>query len=112
MQNFASAATGIAVVIALTRGLTKNVAQTLGNFWCDLLRSTLYVLLPLSIVLALVLVGQGVVQNFSQPVDAITLAGETQTLPQGPAASQIAIKPMVVGSLTPTALIPTKTPLL
>lgn len=92
VQNFVSAATGIAVVIALTRGLVRRTAQTIGNFWVDLVRSTLYILLPLSIILALVLVSQGVVQNFSPYVEATPLTGETQTLPQGPAASQIAIK--------------------
>lgn len=92
VQNFVSAATGMAVVIALTRGLTRKTANTLGNFWSDMVRSTLYVLLPLSIGLALILVGQGVVQNFNPPVEAVTLSGQVQTLPQGPAASQIAIK--------------------
>jgi K+-transporting ATPase ATPase A chain len=92
VQNFVSAATGIAVVIALTRGLARRTAQTIGNFWVDLVRSTLYVLLPLSLILALALVSQGVVQNFNAPTEATTLTGETQVLPQGPAASQIAIK--------------------
>jgi potassium-transporting ATPase potassium-binding subunit len=92
VQNFVSAATGIAVVIALTRGLARRSSVTIGNFWVDLTRSVLYVLLPLSFVLALILVGQGVVQNFSPPIAATTLAGEVQHLPQGPAASQIAIK--------------------
>jgi potassium-transporting ATPase potassium-binding subunit len=92
VQNFVSAATGIAVVIALTRGLARRSAQTLGSFWVDLVRSTLYVLLPLSLILALALVSQGVVQNFNAPTEATTLTGETQVLPQGPAASQIAIK--------------------
>lgn len=92
VQNFVSAGTGIAVVMALTRGLARKSATTIGNFWQDLTRAVLYVLLPLSIVLALLLVSQGVIQNFSDPVQAVTLTGETQTLPQGPAASQIAIK--------------------
>ena len=92
VQNFLSAATGIAVVIALTRGLARRSAKTLGNFWADLERSTLYILLPLALVLALILVSQGVVQNFDANVTATTLTGETQVLPQGPAASQIAIK--------------------
>ncbi len=91
-QNFVSAATGITVVLALARGLARRSAATLGNFWADLMRSTLYVLLPLSLILAVVLVSQGVVQNFDAHVTATTLAGETQVLPQGPAASQIAIK--------------------
>jgi potassium-transporting ATPase potassium-binding subunit len=92
VQNFLSAATGMAVVVALTRGLTRKTADTLGNFWVDMTRAVLYVLLPLSLVLALILVSQGVVQNFNAPTTATTLTGETQTIPQGPAASQIAIK--------------------
>lgn len=92
VQNFVSAATGIAVVVALTRGLVRRTAQTIGNFWVDLVRSTFYVLLPLSIILAVLLVGQGVIQNFADPVQATTLTGASQTIPQGPAASQIAIK--------------------
>jgi potassium-transporting ATPase potassium-binding subunit len=92
VQNFVSAATGIAVVIALIRGLARRSAETIGNFWVDLVRSVLYILLPLSILVALVLVSQGVVQNFSDYRQVTTLTGEIQTLPQGPAASQIAIK--------------------
>ena len=92
VQNFVSAATGIAVVIALTRGLARRAGQTLGNFWADLVRGTLYILIPLSLLLAVVLVSQGVVQNWNPYVEARTLTGETQLLPQGPAASQIAIK--------------------
>jgi potassium-transporting ATPase potassium-binding subunit len=92
VQNFVSAATGIAIVLALTRGLARRTGQTLGNFWADLVRSTLYIFLPLCIVLALVLVSQGVVQNFNEYTQATTLNGDSQLLPQGPAASQIAIK--------------------
>lgn len=92
VQNFVSAATGIAVVVALTRGLARRTAQTVGNFWVDLVRSTLYILLPLSLLLAVVLVSQGVVQNWKPYVEAQPLTGATQLLPQGPAASQIAIK--------------------
>lgn len=92
VQNFVSAGTGIAVVIALTRGLARRSAETIGNFWVDLTRSILYILLPLSLILAILLVGQGVVQNFNDYQLATTLSGETQVLPQGPAASQIAIK--------------------
>jgi K+-transporting ATPase ATPase A chain len=91
-QNFVSAATGIAVVIALTRGLARRSAATIGSFWVDLVRSVLYVLLPLSILLAVVLAGQGVVQNFNDYTPVVTLSGESQWVPQGPAASQIAIK--------------------
>ena len=92
VQNFVSAATGLAVALALTRALARKSAATLGNFWADLVRATLYILLPLALVLALVLASQGVVQNFNASVPVTTLTGETQLLPQGPAASQIAIK--------------------
>lgn len=92
VQNFLSAATGMAVVIALTRGLTRRSAATIGNFWVDLVRTTLYILLPLSVGLALMLVSQGVIQNLGAYVQTTTLAGQPQLLPQGPAASQIAIK--------------------
>ncbi len=92
VQNFVSAATGVAVVIALTRGLARKSAATIGNFWTDLVRCVLYVFLPLSLVLALALVNEGVIQNFNGYVEATTLSGESQVIPQGPAASQIAIK--------------------
>lgn len=92
VQNFVSAATGIAVLMALIRGLIGRSGKSIGNFWVDLVRATLYVLLPLSILLTILLIGQGVVQNFNAPVAAVTLSGETQMLPQGAAASQIAIK--------------------
>jgi len=121
VQNFLSAATGIAVLVAVIRGFVRRSAQGLGNFWVDLTRSTLYVLLPLSLLLALALVSQGVVQNFHPYAEATLVqpshitetvkdaAGHplkdaqghdqtrdvpvtTQTLPMGPAASQIAIK--------------------
>ncbi|MBS0212408.1 MAG: potassium-transporting ATPase subunit KdpA [Proteobacteria bacterium] len=121
VQNFLSAATGIAVLIALIRGFTRRTAKTIGNFWVDMTRSTLYVLLPLSLALALALVSQGVVQTFDGYKDVPLLqpttitetvkdaAGNavkdahghdvtrtttitTQTLPMGPAASQVAIK--------------------
>ncbi len=121
VHNFLSAATGIAVLLALARGLRRSSANTLGNFWVDLTRATLYVLLPLSTIVALVLVSQGVVQTFrpyarvqlvepytvqvqkadDQGRPVTTAAGEpmrvdqrvvTQTIPLGPAASQIAIK--------------------
>jgi K+-transporting ATPase ATPase A chain len=123
VQNFLSAATGIAILIALIRGFTRRSAKTIGSFWVDMTRSTLYVLLPLSLVLAVILVSQGVVQNFSPYKDVPLLqpttytetvkdaAGNavknahgtevtrqttltTQSLPLGPAASQIAIKQM------------------
>jgi potassium-transporting ATPase potassium-binding subunit len=91
-QNFASAATGIALVIALVRAFARASANTVGNFWVDLTRCTLYVRLPISFVAALVLVWQGVPQNLGAYVDATTLEGAKQTISQGPAASQIAIK--------------------
>src|SRR5690349_12493013 len=121
VQNFVSAATGMAIMVALIRGIARRSAQTIGNFWVDLTRTTLYILLPLSIVLALIQVWQGVPQNFSayqavpllqaqsyeQPkLDADgnpvkdaggnevteTVQVTQQWLPMGPAASQIAIK--------------------
>ncbi len=92
VHNFTSAATGIAVAVALIRGLLRKQAHTLGNFWTDLTRATLYVLLPLSIVLAFVLAQQGVVQTFHGYSHATTLEGATEQIPLGPVASQIAIK--------------------
>jgi K+-transporting ATPase ATPase A chain len=91
-QNFVSAATGIALAVALIRAFARASAKTVGNFWVDLTRCTLYILLPISIVTALFLVWQGVPQNFGSYVDATTLEGAKQVLSQGPAASQIAIK--------------------
>lgn len=92
VHNFLSAATGIAVAVALIRGLTRRSAETLGNFWADVTRATLYILLPLSFILALVLMQQGVVQSLAPYADATTVEGGKQTIPLGPAASQIAIK--------------------
>ncbi|ANY88435.1 MULTISPECIES: potassium-transporting ATPase subunit KdpA [Pseudomonas] len=92
VQNFVSAATGLAVLVALCRGIARRSTTTLGNFWVDLTRAILYVLLPLSLVLALLLVWQGVPQTFADYAHALTLQGSDQTLPLGPAASQIAIK--------------------
>lgn len=92
VQNFVSAATGLAVLLALIRGLSRKTTDKLGNFWTDLTRSTLYVLLPLSILLAVMLVGQGVVQNFKTYETVQTIQGAQQVIPMGPAASQIAIK--------------------
>jgi K+-transporting ATPase ATPase A chain len=101
VQNFVSAATGIAVLVALIRGFIRRESNHIGNFWTDLVRATLYVLLPLSILLSVVLVWQGVVQTFkpaqvTELVQPITGADGklvlTQTLPLGPAASQVAIK--------------------
>jgi len=92
VQNFVSAATGIAVLLALTKGLSRKTTDKLGNFWVDLTRSTLYVLLPLSIAFAVFLVGQGVIQNFDTYQTAHTLQGAQQVIPMGPVASQEAIK--------------------
>jgi K+-transporting ATPase ATPase A chain len=92
VQNFLSAATGIAVMIALIRAISKRNGKTIGNFWVDVTRSVLYILLPLSIILSLLLISQGVVQTFHPYVAAKTLEGAQQTIPLGPAASQIAIK--------------------
>jgi potassium-transporting ATPase potassium-binding subunit len=92
VQNFVSAATGIAVLLALIRGIARKTTNKIGNFWVDLTRSTIYVLLPLSIIMAVLLVGQGVVQNFNHYETVHTLQGTQQIIPMGPAASQIAIK--------------------
>lgn len=92
VQNFVSAATGLAVLVALCRGISRRSASTLGNFWADMTRATLYGLLPLCLLLALFLVWQGVPQTFSHYVNAVTMQGADQVIPLGPAASQIAIK--------------------
>ncbi len=93
VQNFVSAAAGMAMLVALIRGLVRRQAKTIGNFWVDLTRTTLYILLPLSLILALVLVSQGVVQTFSEYRTVPLLeSGDPQVLALGPAASQIAIK--------------------
>jgi K+-transporting ATPase ATPase A chain len=92
VHNFVSAAAGIVVVIALIRGFIRRSAQSIGNFWVDLTRCCLYILLPFSIVLTLILVWQGMPQNLGGYVDATTLEGAKQTIAQGPVASQIVIK--------------------
>ena len=92
VQNFVSAATGIAVLLALARGIARKTTDDIGNFWTDLVRSTLYVLLPLSILLSVALIAEGTVQTFSANTTVTTLEGAQQTIPLGPAASQIAIK--------------------
>ncbi len=92
VHNFLSAATGIAILVALARGLKRASSKTLGNFWVDLTRTTLYVLLPFSAIVAILLVSQGVVQNFRPYVTAKTIEGAGQVIPTGPTASQIAIK--------------------
>ena len=92
VHNFVSAATGIALALALIRGFTRREAKAIGNFWVDLTRTTLYVLLPLSIIIGLFYVWQGMPQNLGPYVDATTLEGAKQTIAQGPVASQEAIK--------------------
>ena len=92
VQNFVSAATGISVLLCLIRGIARKTTNALGNFWVDLVRSTVYVLLPLSILFTLILVSEGTMQTFSSYQTVTTLDGAQQTIPLGPAASQIAIK--------------------
>ena len=97
VQNFVSAAAGMAVVVAIIRGIVRRGRRTLGNFWVDLTRTTLRILLPLSFVVAILLSLGGVVQNFrglteATPVDGAVAAEVTQSIPGGPVASQIAIK--------------------
>jgi potassium-transporting ATPase potassium-binding subunit len=92
VHNFVSAATGIAIAVALIRGFVRRSAQTIGNFWVDMTRSVLYVLLPISVVAALFLIYQGMPQNLNAYVEATTLEGAKQTIAQGPVASQIVIK--------------------
>ncbi len=92
VHNFVSAAAGIAIAIALVRGFSRHSMRTIGNFWADLTRATLYILLPLSIVAALVLCSQGVIQNLNAYTAAVTLEGAKQIIAQGPVASQEAIK--------------------
>ena len=91
-HNFWSAASGICVAVAFTRGFARHSTRTLGSFWVDFVRCTVYVLLPLSVVGALLLVSQGAIQNFRPYTKITTLEGAVQTVPQGPLASQEAIK--------------------
>jgi potassium-transporting ATPase potassium-binding subunit len=91
-QNFLSAATGIALAVALIRGFSRSSMRTIGNFWVDVTRCTLYVLLPICVVYALFLVSQGMPQTLGAYVDATTLEGAKQTIAVGPVASQVAIK--------------------
>ena len=92
VQNFVSAAAGIAIAIAVIRGFSRRSTNLLGNFWVDLVRGVLYILLPISIVVSLLLVSRGVPQNFNRYTVAHTLIGAEQVIAQGPAAAQIAIK--------------------
>lgn len=93
VQNFVSAATGIAVLFAFIRGFIRRESKTIGNFWRDLVKTTLYVLIPLATVFSIILVSQGVVQSLDGYKEVVTVENkETQVIPMGPAASQIAIK--------------------
>lgn len=92
VQNFVSAGTGIAVLMAVSRGIIGRDTKKIGNFWVDLFRSVVYVLLPLSFVLAVLLAGQGVIQNFRANETVQTIEHGSQVIPMGPVASQIAIK--------------------
>src|ERR1700731_3819681 len=91
-QNFLSAATGIVLAVALIRGFARASMRTVGNFWVDVTRCTLYILIPICIVYALFLVAHGIPQTLGPYVDAMTLEGAKQTLAVGPVASQVAIK--------------------
>jgi potassium-transporting ATPase potassium-binding subunit len=91
-QNFISAGVGIAIAVAFVRGLTRVGRREIGNFWVDLTRACLYVLLPVSLVLGVVLISQGVIDNFNAPTSVKTVEGATQTIAQGPVASQESIK--------------------
>ncbi|HEY7106304.1 MAG TPA: potassium-transporting ATPase subunit KdpA, partial [Acidimicrobiia bacterium] len=92
VQNFVSAAAGMAVMVALIRGLSRAGQRTIGNFWVDLVRTTLRILLPVAFVFAIVLVACGVIQNTHGFTEVKTVAGQTQAIPGGPVASQISIK--------------------
>ena len=92
VQNFVSAAVGIAVAVAIIRGFARHTSKTIGNFWVDVTRCTVYILLPICVVATLLFVWQGSIQNFKPPVTVQTLEGPSQTIEQGPLASQEAIK--------------------
>src|ERR1022692_1309883 len=92
VQNFVSAAIGIAVAVAVIRGFARHTAKTIGNFWVDVTRCTVYILLPICFVATLFFVWQGSIQNFKGPVTATTLEGATQVIEQGPLASQLSVK--------------------
>jgi K+-transporting ATPase ATPase A chain len=91
-HNFASAAVGVAIAAALVRGIARHHSATVGNFWVDLVRLNLYLLLPICLIYAIFLVSQGTIQNFAPYVQATTVEGGSQNIPMGPVASQIAIK--------------------
>lgn len=92
MHNFTSAAVGMAIAVAMIRGFARHQANAIGNFWADMVRATVYVLLPISLVFALFLTSQGVIQNLKPSTSVTTVEGKTQTIAQGPVASQEAIK--------------------
>src|SRR5262245_31998330 len=92
VQNFASAAAGMAIAVALIRGFARQERRTIGNFWVDLTRATVYVLLPISVIAGLLFVSQGVIQNLKAYTDVASVEGAKQTIAQGPVASQEAIK--------------------
>ena len=92
LHNFTSAAVGIVVAVALIRGIARKESKGIGNFWADLIRCNLYILLPICIAYAMFLISQGMIQNFGSYVDVTTLEGAKQTIAQGPVASQVAIK--------------------
>ncbi len=92
VQNFVSAATGMAVLVALIRGIAQKQKDTVGNFWQDTVRTVLYILLPLSLIVAVILLSQGVVQTFAHDIKVTTLASTEQVIARGPVASQVAIK--------------------
>ncbi len=92
VQNFLSAATGMGALLVLIRGITNSSKDLLGSFWVDLVRSIVYLLLPLAILMAIALVGTGVIQNFSSYIHVTTLENGAQSIPMGPVASQVAIK--------------------
>ena len=92
VQNFVSAAVGIAVAVALIRGFARHTTKSIGNFWADVVRCTVYILLPVCVLTTVFFVSQGCIQNFKAPVTAQTLEGAQQTIEQGPLASQLSIK--------------------
>lgn len=92
VQNFLSAATGNVTLLALIRGISRKSSETIGNFWVDLVRTVVYLLLPLAVILAFALISQGAIQSLAPYVKVMTLEKEMQTIPMGPVASQVAIK--------------------
>jgi len=105
LQNFLSAASGLTVAVVMVRGFKRFNSASIGNFWVDVTRASLYLLLPLALIFSVFLMGQGVIQNLNGDPAATTLEAHQQTLPMGPVASQEAIKelaPMEAVSSTPT----------